>query len=815
MSPDAFETTFEKFSTSAREALKFSQLRSAAADKPETQPVDLLLAILQSRGGLASEVVAEQSPEELLAKLPSLPEGAIKRSPLSMQTKRVIQDAAVIALKFGHHYVGTEHLLWAVLRTNDLEIKNLLAYFRVDPEKIKSRLLLAMRGTSKFPDFAKVFALPPNLEKPDQHNHSQTPALDFFCEDLTLSAKDKALDPLIGREAELEQLVAILSRRKKNNPILVGDPGTGKTAIVEGLAQRIIAGKVPHALLDRRVVELDLASVLSGTMYRGEFESRIKQILEELQDNPDIIVFIDEIHNLVGAGSAQGALDAANMLKPALARGDIRCIGATTYDEYRNHIEKDAALERRFQPIDVAEPSPEEAVRILEGVAATYSDHHNVRFTPEALQAAVDWSVRYIPEKFLPDKAIDLLDDAGSVRSIHRTPTTREKKVREIHKKIKEVVQKKEEAVRREQYTEAMALKMEEQKLEHEHYNLESRKAAGPKTAISPTDIAKIISRRTHIPAEHILGAGSGDFAHLEERLAEKIVGQNEAVTRIAEALRRTASGIAAPGRPIGSFLFLGPTGVGKTATAKAIAEVVFGTEKSLIRFDMSEFAEPHTVAKLLGSPAGYIGYDAGGKLTNAVRRRPYSVVLFDEIEKAHRDVHTLLLQILDEGFITDSAGRKVDFRHAVIVLTSNSGGEYFHGKKNIGFGLASPGSAFAESKAGVLEDLKKQFRPEMLARLDYALVFEPLTQTNAETIAQKEITALQERIAKNGRTLDISTDVIAYLGSLAVSSEHGARAMLQAIRDHIEAPLARILMDEAGRKEVVGRMMDGKIMLE
>ena len=639
----------------------------------------------------------------------------------------------------------------------------------------------------------------PPLDKGGSHKMSRKKrlALDYFCDDFTEMAAEGKIETIIGRDKEIERMITILSRKTKNNPVLLGDPGVGKTAIVEGLALRIIEGKVPDSLIDKRVMSLSMANLVAGTKYRGEFEERLKRIIEEATaaDN-EVILFIDELHTIIGAGGAEGSLDAANILKPALSRGAIQVIGATTIDEYRKHVEKDSALARRFQAINVDEPSTEQAIEILRGIKKHYEKYHLVEITDEAIVSAVKLSVRYINDRFLPDKAFDLLDEACAKKSL--TNRLNGKEIREKRKLLSSLQKKKEEAVIAQNYEKANKYHLEEQRLEKEIYDLKHEKVAGLKPRkITSVDIAQVLEMTTDIPVTKLLDSDLKNLQNLEKTLQQKIVGQDEAIEVIAKSVRRARLQLQDPNRPLGAFLFLGPTGVGKTELVKNLAKEIYNDEKSLIKIDMSEFSEAHTGSRLVGATAGYIGHDEGGELTEKIRRKPYSIVLFDEIEKAHKNVHNMLLQIFEDGQLTDGKGRTVSFKNAVIIMTSNIGADRFQQNANtIGFGatkkdLAESEEEFEHITEDVKKDLKKSFTPEFLNRLDSIVIFKPLNRDSIKKIVKLQIAKLQERLKEKNITLKISGSDINSLAKSAYNPEFGAREVRRVIADRIESPLA------------------------
>ncbi|HLC49159.1 MAG TPA: ATP-dependent Clp protease ATP-binding subunit, partial [Candidatus Andersenbacteria bacterium] len=665
----------------------------------------LLYGMVQESGSLAYSILKKfgLTPEFVREYLTTMETGNGWKEELSAHTRAAFEKGARTAFQYHHRYIGTEHILYGILTLKDSVACKVLEQSPVDSKALLQQVQIVLKSTSHFPDLSNLLGsnpgiklqneepkqthkqdhgpsmiLPESVAMPGSHSGNKkqkTPAFDFFTQDLTAQAMASKFDPVIGRAKEVDRMMSILNRKNKNNPILIGDPGVGKTAIVIGLAQRIAAGQVPAKLQGKRILSLDMAGILAGTTFRGEFEERIKELMHELEENRDTILFIDEIHTIVGAGSSGGSMDAANMLKPILARGEVSVIGATTFEEHRKHIEKDAALERRFQPIYVKEPTPEETLIILQGAREAYEAHHGLTVTNEAIQAAVDMSIRYIPDRFLPDKALDLLDEAAATLQLKVAGTEEAHKANTLKNELEGLRQKKEAAIEAEHYEDALAAKHQEDVLGEElaaYTRTLSAKADAKQLSIHAEHIAQVIAENTGIPAGNILKEESKKLANLEDIMHRFIVGQEQAIHAVARYVRRSRAGIASPNRPLGSFIFLGPTGVGKTETAKVLAREVFENEDALIRVDMSEFMESHSVSRLIGAPAGYVGYEEGGKLTETVRRQPYAVILFDEIEKAHRDVWNILLQILDEGELTDSHGRKVNFRNTIIIMTSN-----------------------------------------------------------------------------------------------------------------------------------------------
>ena len=697
------------------------------------------------------------------------------------RTKRVLENAFLEAKRIGYNYIGTEHLLLAILKEEDCVAVRVIVELNVEVPKIYSEI-------------AKVI----NEEESDQEikrdinkvrgSYSATTVLNQFGEDITVQAEDGKFDNIIGREDEIERIIQILSRRTKNNPCLIGEPGVGKTAIVEGLAERIVSGEVPENLKDKRIVSIDISGMVAGAKYRGDFEERIKKVLNEVKKVGDVILFIDEIHTIVGAGAAEGAIDAANILKPLLARGEIQLIGATTIEEYRKYIEKDSALERRFSPVDVGEPTEAETIEIIKGIRDKYEAHHNVKITDEAINSAVTLSVRYITDRFLPDKAIDLIDEAASqVRiNLFTEPDT----IKVMEEKIDVIMNEKEEAIYNQDFERAANLR-DKEKEAREELNTEMNKWKKIKnkdiTEIGEENIAEIISKWTGIPIQKLTENENQKLKHLEEMLQKRIVGQNEAVQVVAKAIRRGRVGLKDPKRPIGSFLFLGPTGVGKTELSKALAEILFDNENSMIRLDMSEYMEAHSVSKLIGSPPGYIGYDNGGQLTEKVRRKPYSVILFDEIEKAHPDVMNLLLQILEDGRLTDSQGREVNFKNTIIIMTSNLGARYITDKKSLGFGNMENEKEYENIKKEVIKELKKELRPEFINRIDEIIVFHKLSEEDIKQITNIMLKQVEERLKNQKYIVEIDDGVVKAILEQGYDNNFGARPLRRTIQNLVE----------------------------
>lgn len=730
------------------------------------------------------------------------------------RTKRVIEQAGQLSNSMGVGYVGTEHLLLAILQDAECLALDIIVALEGDAKKISDELRAALSEYNANVHNPLKKQGPGAMDK-----KSSTPVLDNYSRDFNRLAQTQGFDPTIGRAKEIERLVQILSRRTKNNPCLVGDPGVGKTAIAEGLAQRIVAGDIPETLKQKRIVALDLSALVAGSKYRGEFEERIKKIMAEVKACGDVILFVDELHTVIGAGAAEGALDASNILKPALSRGEMQIIGATTMDEYRKYIEKDAALERRFQPINVEEPSVELAVQMLMGLRDKYEAHHNVSITDDAIKAAVVLAERYISDRFLPDKAIDLLDEAASkVRlSAFITPTD----IKDLDEKISQLDKDKEEAVKTQSYEQAAKVKAMQEQLKGELKEAKkrhSKKSAGQSCVVTQDDIADVVAKWTGMPVKKLQEEEGRRLINMEDEIHRRIIGQKEAVAAVSKAIRRGRVGLKDPKRPVGSFLFLGPTGVGKTELCRALAQVLFGFDDAMIRVDMSEYMEKHSVSKLIGSPPGYIGYDEGGQLSEKIRKKPYSVVLFDEIEKAHPDVFNILLQVLDDGHITDSSGRKVNFKNTVIIMTSNVGAREIVAPKKLGFRVAEDeGQKHSAMRAGIMEEVKKMFRPEFLNRIDDIIVFHQLDKGEIEQVARIMMDETIKRI-KNVMDVDIrATDgAIEFIAKEGFDPVYGARPLRRAIQARVEDLAAEkiLLGDFGGGRDLVIDVEDDKICI-
>jgi len=783
------------FTRASRRALQLAQQEAERMHHGKIGTEHLLLGLLREKKGVASRVLREMGlqsgdVQHLVERLST----ARRRPPLinveldlTPRTKRVIELAGDEARHQGDAQIDTHHLLLGLVRQGDGTAVDVLGHLGVTGEQIR-------RYTNRMLQRQLVFA------GKGQHKPAKTPLVDRLAIDLTDLAEQNKLDPVIGREQEIERVIQILARRTKNNPALIGEPGVGKTAIVEGLAQRIVAGETPEPLLDKRVLQLDVGSLVAGTMYRGQFEERLKKVIAEIK-NSGSILFIDEVHMLVGAGSAGSSVDAANILKPALARGELQCIGATTLEEYRKCVESDAALERRFQPVRVKEPSIEETIDILHGVRSAYEKHHRLRISDEALEAAARLSARYISDRYLPDKAIDLIDESASRVRMYKAPHARS--LRGMFVMLRTVQKAKEKAIKERRYEDATVLRDQEIELQERLEALRADWGAKNGVTVSPDDIAEVVSMWTGIPLTQLRSDEMERLLHMEEALHRRIVGQDESISAVAKAVRRARAGLKDPRRPIGSFIFLGPTGVGKTELAKALAEFMFGSEEALLQLDMSEFMERHTVARLVGAPPGYVGYDDAGQLTEAVRRRPYSIVVFDEIEKAHSEAFNMLLQIMEEGNLSDARGRKVDFRNSIVIMTSNVGAEMIKRETHLGFAIPGDGEAdarrgYEEMRERLLEELKRTFRPEFLNRVDSVIVFHALSREEIAQIVDLELDKVRARLVEYDIALEVTEAAKALLAEEGYSEEYGARPLRRVIQNRIEDTLSDAVL--AGR---------------
>ncbi|MFV9673815.1 MAG: ATP-dependent Clp protease ATP-binding subunit [Anaerolineales bacterium] len=807
----------ERFTQRARRVLSLAHEEAERLHHNYIGTEHLLMGLMREEGGVAGRVLRELGLEtdrvkEMVERLTGVGRHTSGRIELAPATEQVLQVAIEEARRMGHHYIGTEHLLLAMVRQGEGVGIEVLRRLGITPEQIRRQTRRILQESS-----SRRSAQRERSKKTE--TEPKTPLVDQLATNLTELAEESKLDPVIGREMEIERVIQILARRTKNNPALIGEPGVGKTAIVEGLAQRIVAGEIPGPLLGKRVLQLDVGSLVAGTMYRGQFEERLKRVIDELKSS-EAILFIDEVHMLVGAGSAGSSVDAANILKPALSRGELQVIGATTLDEYRKHIENDAALERRFQPVIVEEPTIEETISILRGVRKPYEDHHKLIITDEALESAAHLSARYVSDRFLPDKAIDLIDESASRVRMYKSPEA--VSLREIIKNLRETREAHALAVDEARQEDAQELVEREEELEAELALLRTawdRSESGPR--VTKEDIAEVVSMWTGVPVMQIAEAESERLLQMEEALHERIIGQDEAINAISKAVRRSRAGLKDPKRPIGSFVFLGPTGVGKTELTKALAEFMFGTEDALIQIDMSELMERHSVSRLVGAPPGYIGYDDAGQLTEAIRRRPYSIVVFDEVEKAHQEAHNMLLQIMEEGQLSDARGRKVDFRNAIIVMTSNVGADLIKRQSQLGFDLphdedAEERLAYDEMHKKLTEAMKKVFRPEFLNRVDSVVVFHALSKEQISQIVDLELAKVSKRLDEHEIKLHITDGARAKLAELGYDPEMGARPLRRVIQNKVEDQLSDELLSGqfAAGDEIVVDVEEDEIIL-
>ena len=788
----------ERYTEKADQALRLAAEAAAQLGNGYVGTEHLLLGLVREGTGTAAAVlrntgVTEERILELMEHLisPASPTAVAGNVEYTPGTRAILASSYDEAVFFKAPKIGTEHILIALIKSGNCTASRLLNTMNVNLQKLYVDILGAM-GT----DQSQAGGPQP---RDDEAGAKETPTLDKYSRDLTKAAAEGKLDPVIGRDKEMQRVIQILSRRTKNNPCLIGEPGVGKTAVAEGLAELIVAGRVPDSVEGKRVVSLDLSGMVAGSKYRGEFEERIKKVLEEVHSAGNILLFIDEIHTIIGAGGAEGAIDASNILKPQLSRGEIQLIGATTVDEYRKRIEKDTALERRFQPVMVEEPSEEECVEILRGLKARYEDHHNVTITDEAVQAAVHLSARYINDRFLPDKAIDLVDEAAS--KVRLNGYSEPGEIRKLEGRLQELDEEKETAIREEAFEKAASIKKEQGSVREQIEELRNRwknEKSERKPCVGEEEIADIVSDWTNIPVRKLNETESERLMNLETILHQRVVGQEESVTAVAKAIRRGRVGLKDPKRPIGSFLFLGPTGVGKTELSKALSEALFGTENAMIRVDMSEYMEKHSVSKMIGSPPGYVGYEEGGQLAEKVRRQPYSVILFDEIEKAHPDVFNVLLQILDDGHITDAQGRKIDFKNTVIIMTSNAGAENIISPKHMGFAAAADEKAdYNFMKGRVMDELKRLFRPEFLNRIDETIVFHPLTKENIRQISHIMLSAISRRTKEQlDMTLVFDEKAVDWLSEKGYDPKYGARPLRRTIQNEVEDKLSEALLE-------------------
>ena len=787
--------SFDKFTDKARKVLVLAQDEARGLHQPYVGTEHILLGLIQEKEGLAAQALERLNIKydavvQAIRQVVTIDESADVSGHLSFtpRVKRVLENSLREAMQMGQSYISTEHLLLGIVREGEGTALDVLGRLGVKGDDIRGALNDLVGQSPVYAGRSAFDAMGPS---PDS-------MLKEFGTDLTKKASDGKLDPVIGRAGEIERVMQVLSRRQKNNPLLIGEPGVGKTAVVEGLAQLIVANQVPDLLRNKRLFTLDVSALVAGSKYRGEFEDRLKKCIKEVQDAGDIILFIDEMHTLIGAGSAEGSIDAAAILKPPLSRGEIQVIGATTIDEYRKHLEKDSALERRFQPITVGEPNEEQAIRILGGLRDRYEAHHQVHFTDEALQAAVEMSDRYIQDRFLPDKAIDVIDEAGARMRIRNM--TLPKELRDLDDKLREVRSKKDKAIGAQDFETAAELRDKESKLKTEREQAEKKWEEDTSKQVSQVtvkDIADVVSMTTGVPVSNLTEAETEKLLRMESVLHERVIGQDEAVTALSKAIRRSRAGLKDPKRPAGSFIFLGPSGVGKTELSKALAEFLFNSEDALLSFDMSEYMEKHSVSRLVGSPPGYVGFDEGGQLTKAVRQKPYSVVLFDEIEKAHPDVFNILLQILEEGRLTDAQGRTVDFRNTVIIMTSNVGAREIAQTTPLGFsGNDHAGLSDKEIKSRVMAEMKKLFRPEFLNRIDEIIVFKSLTDEQIAQIVELMVADLRERMIAQNMSINLTPAATKLIAKEGTDTTFGARPLRRAIQRLLEDPLSEQILE-------------------
>ena len=807
---------YYKFTARAEKALEYAQEIAMELGHNYIGTEHLLYGLVEEGTGVASKVLqnqgltsekVKQSIEEIVGVGDEIEDA--NQISFTPRSKRVIENAFLEARRLGTEYIGTEHLLIGIMKEGDCVATRIMLEEDVNPQELYNELVNVLNEEGEESNESNSSS--------SKGSYNSTPTLNQYGTDLTKQAKEGKLDPVIGRKEEIQRVIQILSRRTKNNPCLIGEPGVGKTAVAEGLAEKIVAGDVPEILKNKRVVSLDMASMIAGAKYRGDFEERIKKALKEVKKAGDVIIFIDEIHTIVGAGSAEGAVDAANILKPLLARGEIQLIGATTLKEYRKYIEKDAALERRFSPVTVNEPTEEEATQILFGLRDKYEAHHNVKITDEAIKAAVELSSRYINDRYLPDKAIDLIDEAAS--KVRMSSYTEPESFKELKEKIEKLDKEKEEAIRVQDFEKAAKIRDKEnakkKELEDAKKEWETKSSKNVST-LKEEDIANVISSWTGIPVAKVSQSENDKLKNLEENLHKRVIGQDEAVSAVAKAIKRSRMGLKDPNKPIGSFLFLGPTGVGKTELSKALAENLFGSEDALIRIDMSEYMEPHSVAKLIGSPPGYVGYDEAGQLTEKVRRKPYSVILFDEIEKAHPDVMNMLLQVLDDGRLTDSQGRTVNFKNTVIIMTSNVGAKLITDKKTLGFieEKENGEKEYQDIKKDVMGELKKEFKPEFLNRIDEIIVFHKLEDNQIRKIVDIMLNNVAKLLKEQGIKLTVDENAKDLVAKKGTDKTYGARPLKRAIQTMVEDKIAEAMLDGKIKKEAKVTAKDDEIVV-
>ena len=785
-----------KFTNRAKKVIEIANDKSIELGHNYIGTEHILYGLVKEGEGVAFKVLSNKgiTPEKVLKEIQEmLGNGKQIQESLGFtpRSKRILENAFIEARRIGYNYIGTEHLLLAILKEEDSIATKIILELNVEIPQIYNEIAKVINEEVDIENNREI--------KNNKYKNSQTPILNQFGEDITQKAEEGKFDNIIGREKEIERIIEILSRRTKNNPCLIGEPGVGKTAIVEGLAERIVVGGVPQNLIDKRIVSLDLSGMVAGTKYRGDFEDRIKKALSEVKKVGNVILFIDEIHTIVGAGAAEGAIDAANILKPLLARGEIQLIGATTLEEYRKYIEKDSALERRFTTIQVDEPTEAETIEILYGIRDKYEAHHNVKITDEAIKSATKLSIRYITDRYLPDKAIDLIDESAS--KIRTRKFIEPDEIKKLQEEIEKIEKEKEESIYNQQFERAANLRDREKEIMeqlNENINKWEKQKNLDITEIREENIAEVISKWTGIPIQRLNENENEKMLHLEENLHKRVIGQNEAVEAVSKSIRRGRIGLNDPNRPIGSFLFLGPTGVGKTELSKALAESIFDNESAMIRLDMSEYMEPHSISKIIGAPPGYVGFDNGGKLTEKVRRKPYSLILFDEIEKAHQDVMNLLLQILEDGRLTDSQGREVDFKNTIIIMTSNIGARYITDKKVLGFesDKNSNTKEYESTKEEIMKELKREFRPEFINRIDEIIVFHKLEENEIIQIAQIMLKQVENRLKEKNYLVKIDSSVAEDISKTKIDKNYGARPLRRTIQELVEDKIAEEILN-------------------
>ncbi len=785
-----------KFTNRAKKVIEIANDKSIELGHNYIGTEHILYGLVKEGEGVASKVLTNKgiTAEKVLKEIQEmLGNGREIQESLGFtpRSKRILENAFIEARRIGFNYIGTEHLLLAILKEEDSIATKIILELNVEIPQIYNEIAKVINEEVDIENNKEI--------KNNKYKNSQTPILNQFGEDITEKAEEGKFDNIVGRDKEIERIIEILSRRTKNNPCLIGEPGVGKTAIVEGLAEKIVIGNVPQNLVDKRIVSMDLSGMVAGTKYRGDFEDRIKKALNEVKKAGNIILFIDEIHTIVGAGAAEGAIDAANILKPLLARGEIQLIGATTLEEYRKYIEKDSALERRFTTIQVDEPTETETIEILYGIRDKYEAHHNVKITDEAIKSATKLSIRYITDRYLPDKAIDLIDESAS--KIRTRKFIEPDEIKKLQEEIDKIEKEKDEAILSQQFEKAASLRDKENEMKiklEQNIKIWEKQKDVDITEIHEENIAEVISKWTGIPIQRLNEDENEKMKHLEENLHKRVIGQNEAVEAVAKAIKRGRIGLKDPKRPIGSFLFLGPTGVGKTELSKALAESIFDNENTMIRLDMSEYMEPHSISKIIGAPPGYVGFDNGGQLTEKVRRKPYSLILFDEIEKAHQDVMNLLLQILEDGRLTDSQGREVDFKNTIIIMTSNIGAKYMTDKKVLGFenGKNSDTKEYEETKEEIMKELKREFRPEFINRIDEIIVFHKLEESEITQIAQIMLNQVERRLEEKSYLIKIDSSVAENISKTKIDKNYGARPLRRAIQELVEDKIAEDILN-------------------